>query len=76
MNLRHVFVVQHVRDDDDSSRCDTKLIGVYSSEREAKLAIDRLRRQKGFIDFPNGFSVDQYELDRDHWTEGFVLEGV
>jgi homoserine kinase type II len=48
------------------------LIGVYSSEQEAKFAIQRLKDQPGFVDFMEGFQICPYELDRDHWTEGFV----
>jgi homoserine kinase type II len=50
------------------------LIGVYSSEAEAKAAIQRLKDQKGFADFPDGFQIHPYELNRDHWTEGFIVD--
>jgi homoserine kinase type II len=52
------------------------LIGVYSSESEAKAAIDRLKGQRGFVDFPEGFQICPYELNRDHWTEGFRVVEV
>lgn len=51
---------------------DVKVIGLYSSEASAREAIARLQAQPGFCDYPDGFSIDLYELDRDHWTEGFV----
>jgi len=50
------------------------LIGVYSDETEAKAAIQRLKNQRGFVDFPAGFQIHAYELNRDHWTEGFIVD--
>ena len=50
------------------------LIGVYSSETEAKSAIQRLKDKPGFGTFPEGFQIHAYELNRDHWTEGFVVD--
>lgn len=47
------------------------LIGVYSSEEQAKSAIQRLRDKPGFSDFRQGFQIASYELDRDHWVDGF-----
>ena len=38
----------------------------------ANAAIARLSFQLGFRDHPDGFTVDEYELDKDHWCEGFV----
>jgi len=46
-------------------------IGAYSSEEQAKAAIERLRKKDGFVDFPQGFEINQVELDRDRWIEGF-----
>jgi hypothetical protein len=66
-----VYVLHHVsREDQDDE--DVKLIGVYSSEENAKAAIDRLGAAPGFRDCPEGFHVDRFEVDEDHWTEGFV----
>jgi hypothetical protein len=53
---------------------DNKLLGVYSS-REG--AMDRQRAaatSPGFSDEPEGFAVSEYQLDDDHWTEGYVTE--
>jgi hypothetical protein len=51
------------------------LIGVYSSNDEARAAIERMKDKPGFADFPQGFEVCSYSLDSDHWTDGFVLDG-
>ena len=50
------------------------LIGVYSSEGEARAAIDRLKDKRGFADFWQGFQICPYELNHDHWTEGFSMK--
>jgi len=48
------------------------LIGVYESEQLAQTAIERLRGQPGFAEYPQGFQICSYELNKDHWLEGFV----
>jgi hypothetical protein len=48
------------------------LIGVYRTEEHAKAAIQRLKGRPGFVDSPQGFQICPYELNLDHWTEGFV----
>lgn len=65
-----VFVLQHVaREDQDNE--DVKFIGAYSSRVAAEAAIARLLARPGFSDYPDGFYIDEYQLDKDHWTEGF-----
>jgi hypothetical protein len=66
--VERAFLVQHERSDDGH----VKIVGIYSSPSKADAAIQRLRDQPGFRDFPDGFTVDAYELDEDHWAEGFV----
>jgi homoserine kinase type II len=69
--MERVYVLQH----ENPETNDTKLIGVYSSERLAEAAIKRLNAQPGFRDFPDGFAIDAYDLDADNWTEGFGIDG-
>jgi homoserine kinase type II len=66
-----VYVLHHVRKDDEYGD-NAKMIGVYSSKEAADAAIGRLRHQPGFRDYPEGFSINRYALDEDHWKEGFV----
>jgi hypothetical protein len=61
----------HVRED-DVHKDDAKLIGVYSSGEAASAAIRRVSEQPGFRDYVAGFEIDAYEIDKDHWTEGFA----
>ena len=69
--MASVFVLQHVHSQDDGSE-DVKLIGVYSSSEKAREATARLARLPGFADAPDGFHIDEYRLDQDHWAEGYV----
>jgi len=39
------------------------LIGVYSTEEEAKAAIVRVRDKKGFSEYPEAFHVDAYKIE-------------
>jgi hypothetical protein len=70
-----VFVVEHVHEIEEDNES-IKLIGVYSSEEKAQQAVARLRLQPGFRDTPEGFSVDRYTVDEDHWREGFFTTGA
>jgi hypothetical protein len=49
-----------------------KVVGIYSSRALAEAAEERTRLLPGFADEPDGFSIEQYEVDRDHWPRGFV----
>jgi hypothetical protein len=66
-----VFVVEHLHVHDDGEE-DAKLIGIYSTRTAAEKAVERLKLKPGFRDTPEGFTIDLYRLDEDHWTEGFV----
>lgn len=64
-----VFVVHHTYELEGVE--EVKLIGVYSSEDNAKAAALRTSALPGFRDHPDEFQIDRYPLDKDHWTEGF-----
>ncbi len=80
--MKSVFIVQHLNIL-PGRQGDVKFIGAYRSAEAAHAAIERVKGQPGFCDHPRvidplhddeeaGFYVDEYELDKDHWTEGFV----
>jgi hypothetical protein len=69
--MASVFVLQHVHTLGDGTE-DVKFIGVYSAREKADAAVARLSRQPGFSDAPEGFHVDEYRVDQDHWVEGYV----
>ena len=71
--MNSVFVLFHVRSDDEYGD-DAKLIGVYSTNENAKSAISRLLPQPGFRDHPSGFTIEEYRIDQDNWTEGFGFD--
>jgi hypothetical protein len=72
--MASVFVLQHVHTQEDGAE-DVKFIGVYSSRERADAAVARLGRLPGFADTPDGFHIDEYRVDQDHWAEGYVAVG-
>jgi hypothetical protein len=74
MEGRDVFLVQHVHVLEDREE-DVKTIGIYSTREAAERAVERLKLQPGFRDTPEGFTIDMYRLDQDHWEEGYVTLG-
>src|SRR5207253_5733391 len=64
--VKSVHLLWHVHNDDE------KLIGVYKTNADAVAAKERLRQKSGFVDTPEGFQIHEYELNQDHWTEGYV----
>ena len=69
--MASVFVLQHVHSREDGVE-DVKFIGVYSSREKAQEAVARLARLPGFAEAPDGFHIDEYRVDQDHWAEGYV----
>jgi hypothetical protein len=66
-----VYLLWYVRERDEGE--DTELlIGVYRSKEDATAAIERLKGQPGFVAHPEGFEIHDYEVGKDHWTEGFA----
>ncbi len=70
--MNSVFILQHSYENGEQE--ETKFIGAYSNEQEAKNAISRLKDKPGFIDKQDCFFIDEYMIDKDHWTEGFYRE--
>ena len=68
--MAKVYVLQHVHSLEDGEE-DVKFIGVYSSAENAQAAIARLGQVPGFSDALAGFHIDEYQLDKDQWVEGY-----
>ncbi|MBL9207251.1 MAG: hypothetical protein JNN01_19330 [Opitutaceae bacterium] len=69
--MKTVFVLWHTyksAGEEDES----KLIGIYESQDAAERAEERTRKLRGFIDHPEDFIIDAYEVGKDQWTGGFV----
>ena len=71
MDTGSVFLVWHSIDHDDDDL--TNLLGVYSTREKAESRVARSLTVAGFVDFPGGFLIDEYQIDEDQWTEGFEL---
>lgn len=69
--MRTVFLLQHSYEVDG---CDeTKLIGIYSTREKAEAVVSKYKTLAGFRDYPDDcFYVDEYEIDKNHWEEGFI----
>lgn len=68
-NITRVFTLQHTIDDHDS---EPKFLGVYATRQEAEVAVERFRKRDGFCNHTEGFHIDEYELNKDHWESGFI----
>ena len=68
--MNSVFILLHTRSSIDGVD-DIKLIGAYSTKGAAELSMAELKSMPGFSFNPNGFSIDEYPLDKAHWTDGF-----
>lgn len=51
----------------------TKLLGIYSTRGKAKSAINYYITLPGFKDYPDGFYINEYELDKNCYKSGFRL---
>jgi hypothetical protein len=67
MSLEKVFLLWH------TDRFENEiLIGVYRTKEDAKGAIDRVKDKPGFSEEVGEFETAEYELNKDHWTKGFI----
>jgi len=66
-----VYVLQHVHSTGGDAE-DVKFTGVYSSHEKAQAAVARLSCVLGFSDASDGFHIDEYQVDRDQWVEGYA----
>lgn len=51
---------------------DAKMIGVYATKADAKRAERRAVKLPGFSQHPKGFLINECEVGKDQWTEGFI----
>ncbi|HBF35730.1 MAG TPA: hypothetical protein DDW50_00230 [Firmicutes bacterium] len=68
--MKSVYLLQHSY---EVNGCDeTKVIGIYETKEKAEETIEKLKRAPGFARYPDSFCIDQYEINQDHWIEGFM----
>jgi hypothetical protein len=75
--MKTVFLLEHTFEDGDDKikSWDTKTLGIYSTREKAELAIQFFKTLPGFKDYPDDcFCIDEYELDKNEWGEGFVAD--
>ncbi len=70
--MEKVYLLTHVRVISEEDSEDMKIIGIYSTKALAEEAFMRKKLFEGFRDFPDGFEIACYELNRDYWSEGFI----
>jgi hypothetical protein len=64
------FLLLHVRDF-QKREASEKLIGIYSSEVEARAAIQRTIEQPGFRQTPNNYIIEQMTVGETRLRDGF-----
>ncbi len=72
--MDHVYIVYHMYylDEDKIDDEESKMIGVYTTRKKAKKAMERALKLPGFKEYPDKFIIDRCKLDEDHWKEGFI----
>ncbi len=68
--MNSVYLLQHTYEIDEVE--DTKIIGVFSTEKKALEIIEHFKTLPGFIVYQDGFEIDEYQLDTIYWAEGFI----
>ncbi|MCM1090827.1 MAG: hypothetical protein NC092_12425 [Butyrivibrio sp.] len=67
---RKVYLLQHSYEMENGSE-ETKILGIFSSNLEAEKAIEKYKKLSGFKERPDDFYIDEYELNRKYWAEGY-----
>lgn len=68
-----IYLLQHVHEISSEIE-DIKIIGVYSSIEQANKVKESLKNKPGFSKNHEGFSIDEYELGRTFWEDGFYSD--
>lgn len=67
--MDHVFLLQHSYEYEGVE--ETKIIGIYRTEAEAREVIEHYRKLEGFKRYPDDFCLDKYPLGKNMWPSGF-----
>lgn len=68
--MKSVFLLQHSYEQGECE--ETKIIGIYSSKAKAEETIERFKNIIGFKEHQDCFYIDEYDIDKDNWIEGFI----
>ena len=67
--MKSVFLLQHSYTINEVE--ETKIIGIFSSRENAEQCIEKNKTLPGFREYPDSFYLDEYEVDKLQWKEGF-----
>jgi hypothetical protein len=70
MNSDPVYLLTHEYELDGYDQL--KVLGVYSEHRLAEAAQAYFSTQPGFCDHLDGFVIQECQLDKNLWSEGFL----
>ena len=69
--MNSVFLLIHSYESEGYD--EIKTIGIYSSQKKAENVVEEYKNILGFKDYPlDCFYIAEYEIDKNHWEEGFV----
>lgn len=66
-----VFFLEYVIEKPDDTIDDVTFLGVYSTEMNARRALDRYRRESRFTDSSGNFVIGPCLVDFEYWDGGF-----
>lgn len=72
-STQYVYLLEHFRDKDTDKEDyeNVKNCGIFATEQDANAAIDYLKTQEGFKDYPDDFIINRYQLGKIEWSAGF-----
>lgn len=68
--MNKVYLLQHTYETDEVE--DTKIVGIFCTEIKALETIEHFKTLPGFKDYQDGFHIDEYQIDKCYWEEGFL----
>ena len=69
--LQEVYLLQHSYELESGCN-ETKVLGIFSSEKKAKDAIEMYKKLPGFCDHMKDLYIDKYFVDERCWTACYV----
>lgn len=71
--MKHIYLLWHTHTDEAlPGGEDVKLLGTFLSLEKAEQAQSDASVLEGFKEHLSGFHISEYEIDKRHWTSGFV----
>ena len=73
--MKYVFRLTHTQEFIDGREV-VRVIGIYSTKKEAENGCAKVSKLPGFKDYIDGFYIERYEINLDHWIEGYYCRSV